>query len=339
MINKALIEIPYLFRERVPVGDKRLSPKATPKKKQDPTSWPRATGLTEDILRYGTWMREQAAEKIGHLYPQVKITKDMVNKRPDLKPMLGQELTVIAYLWARTVESPNPAYQGCHVPLVRSFTLSSKSGKSAWVEPIVDEKSYTFKVCVGEQAPEQEGTIGRKGGRCILSDSPIPLTYIRDQGKKGKLKQRLLAIVLEGNKKRIYLGPDRKLESNVEKIQRPVNIPNAKLPKNPRDFKTPNYGMTTFGSLFTPRQLVALTTFSDLVQEVKQKVIRDALAAGWDDDGRGLEEGGEGATAYGDAVATYVALAVGRSTDYWSSLCSWNVPREQISHVFTRQAI
>lgn len=331
LITKALIEIPPKF-----AGMKPVRP-AQGQQEFAVDSWQGAQGLAEDVRYYGQWMRKKAEERIGHLYPKVKVTEEMARGRKDLQPLMGQELTVIAWLWARTVASPNPACNGAHVPLVRSFVLSKKKNNQAWVEPIIseDKQSYYFEVRTGS-GKSRAGTVNRRGGTCLLSGVPMPFDYIRAEGQAGRMGARLMAIVAEGPGGRVYLPPVEEhiaiAESAVPKWK-----PDAGLPRNPRDFKTPNYGMKTFGDLFTPRQLTALTTFSDLVQDVRAEVLRDALAAGLAGDVRGLEEGGSGAAAYADAVATYLAFAVDRCTNYWSSLTPWG--GGFIVQTFGRQAL
>lgn len=337
MINKAMIEIPPKFAGQKPVGPLPEGEKQ-PDMMED---WAGARGLAEDVRRYGHWMREEAFKRIGHLYPKVEITSDMVAERPDLKPYEGGELTVIAWLWARTVKSPNPAFADVDVPLVRSFVLSSKKGKEAWVEPVIEGNNYRFEVRMGKQpVGALEGTVVRTGATCIMSQTAMPFKYVREEGKAGRMGERLMAIVAEGTRGRVYLSPTQEMIKLARSAQ-PEWKPEHALPVNPRDFKTPNYGLNTFGDLFTPRQLVALTTFSDLVQEAREKAIADAKAAGLTDDSRGLAQGGKGATAYGDAVASYLVFAISRSADRGSTICSWDSsPKmEALRNTFGRQAI
>lgn len=337
MINKAMIEIPPRFAGRQPIGP-------IPAEEQQKTGdafqdWSGAQGLAEDVRRYGHWMREKAFERIGHLYPKVKVTAQMVAERPDLAAYQDEELTVIAWLWARTVKSPNPAFGHAEVPLVRSFVLSSKKGKEAWVEPVIENDTYRFVVRDGAMPKEAiDGTVVRTGGTCILSQTPMPFKYIRAEGQAGRMGQKLMAIVAEGTRGRVYLSPTDAMVDIAHSAQ-PEWKPEHQLPVNPRDFKTPNYGLHTFGDLFTPRQLVALTTFSDLVQEAKQQIIADARQAGMADDGVGLAEGGTGATAYADGLSVYLAFAINKSCDYWSTICTWHSSKELIRNTFGRQAI
>lgn len=337
MINKAMIEIPPKFAGSAPIGPRPADEKQT----TIDTDWPGATGLAEDVRRYGHWMREQALQRIGHLYPKVAVTAAMAAERPDLKPYVGQELTVIAWLWARTVKSPNPAYAHVDVPLVSSFVLSSKKGKEAWVKPVIDGDSYRFEVRLGEaQAEAKNGTKLSRGAnfKCIASDSNIPSEHIYTEAQAGRMGQKLMAIVAEGERGRVYLSPAAENEIIALNLQ-PTWKPTAEMPENPRWFSPPMYGMKQYGDLFTPRQLVALSTFSDLVQESRSQAIADAKAAGWPDDGQSLSSGGHGATAYGDAVAVYLAFVVDKTTDYWSSICSWHSSGEKMRNTFGRQAI
>jgi putative DNA methylase len=348
LITKALIEIPPRFADKPPVFPGAEDEIQRPGRKQKglagTASRRGAQGLAEDVRRYGAWMRDQAEARIGHLYPKARVTPEMAKDRPDLKAYVGKELTVIAWLWARTVASPNPACHGAHVPLVRSFWLSTKKGKEAYVEPVIDREhnTYRFEVRVGKPRDgfdPGKGTIGRKGGVCLFSGNPMPFPHIRAEGQAGRMAVRMMAIVAEGSKGRVYLGP---IEYGLaEAIHRQVSWkPDAELPNNPRDFKTPNYGMRSFADLFTPRQLVALTTFSDLVIEARAKVFADAQASGnLPNDDRSLDEGGAGPRAYADAVATYLAFAVDKAADYWSSLCSWHSSKLLIRNTFGRQAL
>jgi|LSQX01.3.fsa_nt_gb putative DNA methylase len=332
LINKAMIEIPPKFAGRPPVNPESR------KQKRVGTEWKGATGLAEDVRYYGKWMRDEAEKRIGHLYPKIRITAEMAEERPDLREYVGENLTVIAWLWARTVRSPNPAYKDVEVPLVRSFHLSTKKGKEAWVEPVIrqDGSGYDFVVRVSGE-PELEGTVSRQGGVCVMSGAPMDFNYIRAEARGGRMGERLMAVVAEGRRGRVYLSPDSEQESLISSLT-PGWKPEVPL-SGKAAVSVPLYGLNTIGDLFTPRQLVALTTFSDLVGEAREEVLRDALAAGMDDDGRGLEAGGDGATAYADAVAVYLALGVSRLSDICNALCRWEVSKTQVRNLFGRQAI
>ncbi|MDY0262715.1 DUF1156 domain-containing protein [Syntrophotalea acetylenica] len=338
-INKAMIEIPPKFAGQAPVGP------ITPDKKQTSMheDWSGARGLAEDVRRYGTWMRAKAEKRIGHLYPKIVVTSEMVLVRPDLRPYLGQQLTVIAWLWARTVNSPNPAYSHVDVPLASTFVLSSKRGKEAYVAPVVEGDKYRFTIKVGKApAKAKTGTKLTRGAnfQCLVSDSPIEPIYIYAEANAGRLGSRLMAIVAEGKRERVYLEPTDDQEQIARKAM-PEWKPNVAMPENPRWFSPPLYGLKTYGDLFTPRQLVALTTLSGLVQEAIEMARTDALAAGMGDDSVGLDAGGRGATAYAQAVGVYLGFTVDRGADFWSNICVWaNQPKnELVMHVFGRQAI
>ncbi len=338
LINKAMIEIPPRFAGKPP-----LNPESRAGQAALDVAWRGAQGLAEDVRYYGQWMRDEAEKRIGHLYPKVHVTEEMAHDRPDLDPYVGRELTVIAWLWARTVKSPNPAFSGVDVPLASTFVLSKKKERETYVEPVVEDGGYRFAVRVGTPPKSvQRGTTAgkRSAFRCLMSDVAVTYDHIRSEGQAGRLGSRLMAIVAEGDRSRVYLSPEPEHES-IASTAEPTWIPETVLPQNTRDFKTPNYGMTTFGNLFTDRQLVALNTFSDLVGEARERIRQDAAVAGLADDGMALSEGGSGARAYAEAVGVYLALAVSRSTDRGSAICSWdNSPKmEALRNTFGRQAI
>jgi len=343
-INKAMIEIPPKFADRAPVGpevkaDKQSKKKSTRDAFED---WSGARGLAEDVRRYGAWMRAEAEKRIGHLYPKIEVTAEIVAERPDLKPLLGQKLTVIAWLWARTVKSPNPAFSHADVPLASTFVLSSKAGKEAYVEPVIDGDRYRFTVKLGTP-PEsaKNGTKLARGAnfRCLLSDTPIEQTHIRGEFIAKRAGERLMAIVAEGANGRIYLAPTAEQETLARSAHPKWKPEQAMEQRSSNLLSGRGYGFTQWHDLFTPRQLVALTTFSDLVTEAIVKIKADALAAGLPDDGIGLDQGGSGATAYAQAVGVYLAFAADRMTDSHSSLVTWTSQRETLRNTFGRQAL
>lgn len=299
MINKAMIEIPPKFAGQPPIhpGKTELD---------DGNGWKGAAGLAEDVRYYGEWMKQEAFKRIGHLYPKVKDGK-------------GKEHTVIAWIWARTVKCPNPAC-GCEMPLVRSFTLSKKKNNPAWTEPVYKDGSLLFKVH-SEGKATLEGTVSRKGAVCAHCGTPVEFPYIRSEGRAKRMGTRLSAIVAEGENGRIYITPDDE-HILAAKTEKPYDYPSAELPKNPRDFKTPNYGMTEYADLFTNRQLTTLTTFSELVTVAQTKVVEDG----------GSEE-------YGQAIGIYLAFAIDRAADAWSALVSWRNSVEASRNTFARQAL
>lgn len=338
-INKAMIEIPPKFAGQAPVGPRMVGDKQG-KLSED---WSGARGLAEDVRRYGAWMRSEAEKRVGHLYPKIEVTAEIASERPDLKPLLGQQLTVIAWLWARTVKSPNPAYAHVDVPLAATFVLSSKEGKGAFVEPVIDGEKYRFAVKVG--TPTEAAVDGTKAkGRganflCLLSGSPISGDYIKAEGQAGRMGARLMCIVAEGKRGRIYLAPTVEHEVAAQSAK-PTWRPSGDVPARMTGGTCVPYGLKVWGDLFTPRQLVALTTFADLAREAIDKAKADAVSAGMHDDGISLELGGKGATAYSQAIAVYLAFVVEKILVYSSSLCPWlNQPKNEIvGNTFGRQA-
>ena len=337
LINKAMIEIPPRFAGQAPVN-----PAVRQEKRLIERGWTGAQGLAGDVRYYGRWMRDEAERRIGHLYPKIEITEKMVAERPDLKRYKGRKLTVIAWLWARTVKSPNPAFADVEVPLASTFMLSTKKGKEAHVKPVIEDHGYQFTVKVGKppDAAAKAGTSAgkRQAFRCLMSGIPIPYVYIRNEGKARRMGARLMAIVAEGDRVRVYLAPTTEHDTAARQA-RPDWKPDVDLPVNPRDFKTPNYGLVAFSDLFTTRQLVALTTFSDLVAEARARVKRDAIVAGLPDDSTPLRDGGTGATAYADAVGVYLGFSVDKMTDTNTCLCSWQVNPPRLRATFGRQAL
>ena len=279
LINKAMIEVPPRFAGRAPVH-----PESRGEASLVEREWRGAAGLAEDVRRYGQWMRDEAERRIGHLYPQVEITPRMVRERPDLAAYEGRKLTVIAWLWARTVRSPNPAFADVEMPLCSSFMLSTKKGKEAYVEPVIEGRGYRFEVRAGAPPDRERSRRGTKSGGsgspflCLMSGSPMPFDYLRAEGKAGRLGSRLLAIVAKGDRERIYLPPAA-AQQLLATGAHPDWTPDTDLPPRALGFRVQEYGMLRWRDLFTPRQLVALTTFSDLVGEATERIRSDAEAA------------------------------------------------------------
>ena len=342
LINKAMIEIPPRFAGKPPVN-----PGAREEKSLIASEWKGAQGLAEDVRYYGQWMRDEAEKRIGHLYPKVEVTPEMAKARPDLKPHVGRKLTVVAWLWARTVKSPNPAFAQVDVPLASGFLLSTKADSEAYVEPVIEGGDYSFTVKVGKPQDADAAKNGTKLSRganfkCLMSGTPIAGDYIKAEGVAGRMGARLMAVVAESEEGRAYLSPTEAMEA-VARQATPRWRPEAELVGKCRD-QVPLYGMETYADIFTNRQLSALTTFSDVVQEARERVRSDAVAAGLLDDGRSLVAGGAEAQAYADSVCTMLAFVASRLADRLSSLCSWNLRAGQgrksdVRNLFARQAI
>ena len=512
LINKAMIEIPPRFTGKPPVNPDAQAELA----RGGRWNGKGAQGLAEDVRYYGRWMRDEAEKRIGHLYPKVEVTAAMAQERPDLERYVGRKLTVIAWLWARTVKSPNPAFAHVDVPLASTFMLSTKKGKEAWVEPVVEGDGYRFTVKAGllgtgvpkdgalgntgvrgrnarpatdrrsgvESPPELEnagvpedgnpgstgvppaqasrhdplgngvsredtgvsegGNPGSAGApppsssfprkresirpgngspgsagvpppsssfprkresmrpgngspgnagvpppsssfprkresmrpgngspgnagvplaqgtklgrganfRCLMSDAPIPGDYIKAEGKAGRMGVRLMAIVAEGDRGRVYLAPTPEHEERAREAD-PEWWPDGDVPARLTGGTCVPYGLTTWGDLFTPRQLVALTTFSDLVTEAIARIKQDVLGTrasrplkenaggtpAFPRDDLPLRDGGTGATAYAEAIAMFIGLGISKLSDAQSSLCRWKATMDQSIATFGRQAL
>ncbi|MCA1470324.1 DUF1156 domain-containing protein [Bradyrhizobium sp. IC3195] len=331
LIGKALIEFPPKFAGRRPINP-RIN---------ELHQWKGVQGLADDVRYYGEWMRAEAERRIGHLYPKAKL--------PDGR----RDASVIAWLWARTVPSPDPRAKGAYVPLASSFVLSARPGKEAILKPVVDRAglTWTFEI---EHSPSADalkaaktGTKAARGANftCLLTGATIDDAHVKAEAMAGRMGVALMAIVAEGDRNRIYLPPSAEHEA-VAASAKPSDLPEVDqpLPNDPRNFWTVSYGLDTFAKLFTPRQLVTLGTLSDLVTETRTRILADA-GAHWSgantNDTRRLAEGGVGPTAYADAVATYLAFAVDRVVDRFSSIATWDSSpsKLQLRNTFARQSI
>ena len=299
MINKAMIEIPAKFAGQPPVN-----PEA---KSLIDATWEGAQGLATDIAYYGKLLKKKAFEKIGHLYPKVKI------------PETGQDATVIAWIWARTVKCPNPAC-GCEMPLVKSFWLSKKKGKEVWLEPIAEGGKVRFEVRHGV-GDVPEGTVSRTGAKCICCGASVPMAHVREESQAGRMHSQLMAIVAESKGGRLYLNADDE-HIKAAQVDRPNDYPDGEIPINPRWFSPPIFGLENFSNIFTNRQLLSLTIFSGSIVEICNEIV---------DDG--------GSKEYSKAVITYLALLIDKLSDYHSSICNWHNSGEKIGHTFGRQAL
>lgn len=320
LINKALVEIPPKFSGNIPVF---------PNSANQRNEWPKATGLGEDVRRYGGWIRDHLESRVGHLYPKATLED-------------GSKGSVIAWIWARTVKCPNPAC-GMRMPLVRSWWLGKKPGRASCVVPkLVDSngpgRRLEYTIEHNSAGPVSDGTMrGRQGASCAACNAVVPMSYIKAEGVARRVEADLIAVVVEGDRKRVYLPPSAE-HLSAASVGRPAEVPNVQLSTNSQYMGAPLYGMTDSASLFTNRQLVSLTILGELLVDVRSQILEDSKAVGLSGGAR-LERGGLGAEAYADTIVTYLALAVSRSTDYNSALCSWHSTRETIRNVFGRQAL
>ena len=304
LITKALIEIPPKFGGRPPVHPE-----------QDRTvvlrEWRGAHGLAEDVRYYGEWMRTAAEKRIGHLYPNARLPKEHG----------GGEATVVAWIWARTVVCPNPACRA-EMPLLNAFVLSRRKGREAWLEPKPTKDRKAVEFAIGTKGhPPSGGSVSRKGATCLVCEGEAPLAHVRAEGKAGRMSAQLLCTIAAGVRGRVYM-PASDAQSAAARVSRPENIPEHDLPYNPRAVTTTNYGITKQWQLFSDRQLVAMTTFADLVRGAREQALQDGSDA-----------------AYADALALYLALGIGRLANRCASQCFWDPGGEKVNQVFARNAL
>ena len=317
-INKAMIDIPARFSG---VGSVNPDSRALFGKN---ISY-KAQGIADDVQYYGSWIKEKAFERIGHMYPKMKVSESQG----------GGEVPVIAWIWARNVRCPNPACSKT-APLIRSFALSKKKGKEAYIKPKIVNGNIQYNVEFGKNYPD--GTVKRTGAKCIFCDQPIEFEYIRQEAKAKRMGQELVGMIGEGSKGRVFSGPTLE-HIHAADVPKPGQLPDTDLPEKALGFRIQAYGMKKHTDLFSNRQLNALVTFSELVREVKGIIKNDAIKAGYKDDNISLDDGGTGATAYGEAICIYLAFLVDQIANHSSTICSWNAPNTQMRNTFARQAI
>lgn len=341
LINKALIEIPPKFAGRPPVnpesrGEGSAKGKGKKGKALIEKDWPGATGLAEDVRYYGKWMRDEAEKRIGHLYPKVEVTEEMTKNRPDLKEYVGQKLTVIASLWARTIECPNPSCRA-RTPLIRSFWLLKRKGKECYAKPILNPNSKTARFEIATKGAPPQHTTDRNGARCLFCETFVKKQQLRDISIEHGIAPIPLAIVAEGTRDRIYLPGDAVPSVDVQK----PDVPFLEQPmtNDRRWFSPPLYGMPHFADLFTSRQLVTLTTLSDLVWETREKIQREGRQFGRPNDIHTSTDCDARAVAYADAVATYLGLCAAKSSVFLTNLARWRPGEGKSAPAFGRQAI
>lgn len=325
-IGKAMIEIPARFKDIKPLhagGPEKIH-------------YRNAEGLAEDVKYYGEWVRDQAFKKIGNYYPNADLPAKFG----------GGKGTIIAWIWARTVPSPDPAFSDAMVPIASSFLLSSKKGKEAWIKPNVDKNTRTISYEVqygGSKEELDNANSGTKAGRganfvCVMSGSAITPDYVKAQGKMGNIKEHLIGLVVNSKSGRIFLSPDAE-QYEIAKKAEPLWTVEAPLPRDIKACWTTGYGMTTFGDLFTRRQTLALNTFSDLLADVEKVILKDSSDVLKFENNLPLRDGGTGPKAYSEAVLIYLSFVLDKCSDYWSSICTWHSSKELIRNTFGRQVI
>ncbi len=328
LLNKAMIEIPPKFSDKPPTN-----PEARSERRLMNNTWHGAQGLAEDVRYYGRWVRDEAQKRIGHLYPSVRVTRDTADGRPDLAPYIGRDLPVIGWLWARTIKSPNPAFANIHVPLVYSFMLSTKKGREAFVKPEIYENGYRFTVRTGKPrdlAATKRGTKLSRGAnfRCIMSGVPIAPDYVKREASQGGMGSRLLAAIVQGDRRRLYLPPTVDMETTATSAK-PEWRPNLELTGSTQYLGVKPYGMHNFEDLFTPRQISVLHTLADVTREARSRILADTSAV--------LPH--TEVKAYAEALCSYLSLSISRQANRSSTLNFWDSAGETIQQVFGRQAL
>jgi putative DNA methylase len=319
LITKALIEIPPRFEANAPVNPESRNQLG------HGGAWKRGQGLAEDVRYYGRWMRDEGFRQLGHLYPEVSLGD-------------GTTAPVLAWIWARTITCTNPAC-AAELPLVRSFALGTKKGKEVSVLPVIDRDQRTIQFEIVHRPAEHRGNVKRTGATCLVCDSQVPLEHVRAEGRAGRLGTRLMAVAADAGSGRAYLPPTVELERLASSVA-DASVPETELPDEALGFRVQGYGLRRHRDLYTRRQLATLSALVELVGSVKDLVREHALEAGLVD-GTGLEDGGSDATAYAEAVSTYLALAVSRLADYSCTISVWasNPQMEIVVHAFGRQAL
>ncbi len=348
LINKALVEIPPKFAGRAPVGpvqsDKQQAVRAA-------VHWPRATGLAEDIRRFGQVLYARAQVLTNRIYPLACVTTCEIKERPELKQYDGRHLPVVAWLWARTVQSPNPAADNAEIPLVSTFLLSTGRDLQTWVDLQVQERTFTFKVRRGKLSAQDLKRLanGTRTGKaqdftCCFTGTPVTREYVRTEAKAGRMRTRLMAIVAAGDKGRVYLSADSVPPVNLSsEEQESVSLARRTFLSGATPTRAmitggvcSAYGLETWGALFTDRQILSLLTLVSLLEEVREDAKSRALLSGWER-GEPLDEGGCGAVAYGDAITILLAFAIDRLVDYGSTIATWRPKDNALRSTLSKQ--
>ena len=322
LITKAMIEIPPRFAGLPPINPDTQDALARS------TAWEGTAGLAEDVRYYGEWILNEAEKCIGYLYPKALLPKEHGEKKS----------AILAWLWARTIKCPNPAC-AAQMPLIHSFVIATKKKKKVWARPIVDrvKRKVRFKIEVGGSTLP-EGSVNRRGARCIICCEPVSFDYVRTEGQSGRVGKQLMAMVAESNQGRVYLDPSNEHVLMAEKAC-PDWTPDTQLPEKALGFNVQSYGITKHSYLFTQRQLVALTNFCDIIGKAQEKIKQDAIKARFLNNDVPLHAGGKHAHAYSEAIVTYLTCALSRLASYNNNICRWNERGGSIAQIFSRQAI
>jgi putative DNA methylase len=309
LINQAILYYPKRFRETPPACPE-ISKGRLLRSGKEPTT----DDLINDIQAYGKQLLDRTRKALVDMYPAAKHE--------------GRALPVVAWIWARTVRTPDPALGGVHVPLISSFTLASKGKKRARLRPIVEGSEWRFEIDEGESSDKKQGTVGRTGATCLVSGRPIALDYIREEARAGRLGTRLIAIVADSGRGRVYLPAHQEHEARASDVRCDDSIRDIRIDHWPGCTNCVVYGYETFLSLFSSRQRKCLTTFIHELAHVRACIVHDALASGRDD---GAE--------YADAIVTYLSLALSRTADWNNTFSRWEPKAQVPQQLFGRHSI
>ncbi|EED36335.1 conserved hypothetical protein [Luminiphilus syltensis NOR5-1B] len=341
MINRALLQIPDIFKNREPISVK--FERSEPEQLDSASDWSGVKGLARDVEYFGQDLLARAQASIGRYYPSIPVTETLINENPHLTGLAGQTLKVIAYMWARTVKSPNPAFNDVDVPLITSYMLSTKSGGEVYLEPIVGSRKFHFKVVTEKPKDITKAKMGTKLARganfqCLLSEVPISSEYVQQQSKAGNLGYRMLAIAVEGPTGRTYISATYEAES-LAKSAEPTWRPEVPFSGTSRYLGVKLFGMENISAIFTDRQTLALETFTGLVPEIFEISHQAAIEAGLSDDANSLEDGGRGAKAYAEAICLLLAFAIDKYSIYGNTLVTWYTKENRPSMLFSQNAL
>jgi putative DNA methylase len=302
-----------------------------------------AEGFANDIDFYAGRVLERIRPTIEPFYPTYHVGKELVAQRKDLAPVEGMDLTVMGWLWARSVKCSNPAC-GCTIPLVGSFWLSQKEKRKYWIEPEVERTSgvINFRICSGNGSAPPPTKLPDTGGtfKCLACSETSDDNYVEEQGKAGKIGKMLMACIADGGRKvgRVYL-PATPEHERIALSANPSWRPDLEMPDYSQAMPTVKHGVKTWGDMFTDRQILTLDALAGGIRDLHDEVLQDAIAAGMANDGKGVDAGGIGAKAYAEGIMTFMTLVLGKFVNRCCAFCFWHTGGEKIEQPFAQQGI
>ena len=279
--------------------------------------------LADDFEHWSRVVLERMQRDVGDLYPSVEVpTTGEVSKQVDLfsdgrKSPVARRAALVACIWARTVPCRRP---GCAapVPLVRQAWLRKKDGAVAAVPRIEGGDRLRWDVVSGASIAEvsqQEEQTGAGQAVCVACQTPVPSDYAKEAGVAGRMKEQLAAVVVEGQRSKLYLNPaaaavppsETRIEERLRALERELDCerPGDALQGKLRD-QLPSYGVDTYDELFTSRQLLVLFTLVKHIRQAHVEMRREGMA---EDRAR--------------ALATFFAMAFGRFVIAFNKFSRW----------------